>query len=366
MTDAILKAVQDHAESTAAELKALKDNQKTLSDELADMAQKAAGGSGFGTPVVKTVSAQISEHAQLEALRSRATKSAIVPLTASIQSLRKSVVGDAGGVGDNSFDVQPNRAPGVMNDPRRPLSLLDMMQRIQVGSNSFEFVSLDGFTDAADYQVAEGDAKASQAMPTALQTAPIVTIAAVLVASEQVLADAPQLQQFVNSRLIFGVSQKLESEIINGAGGTGQIDGLLNQATAFTPTASIATADAIGEAKAAMEVTGWTPGAVLMNPADWQAVRSERTTDDVYVASGWDAPSGPNVWGVPVVISAAMPAGEVIVMDPMQVALLDRQQATFALGYTNNQFAQNLISARAELRAGLAVMAPSAVLKFSI
>ncbi len=366
MSDAILKAVKDHADTTAVELKALRDSQSDLKNELADMAQKSGAPSGFGMPVVKTVAAKISEDTQLSAMRERTSKSAIIPMTESVDTLRKSIVGGVGQVGDESYDLQANRATGIMNDPRRRLSLLDLMQRIAVSSSSFEFTTLDGFVDAANYQALEGDAKANQAMPTALQTVPIQTIAVILGASEQVIADAPQLQQFINSRLIYGVTQKLESEIISGAGGAGQINGLLNQATAFTPTLDIATADAIGEAKAALEITGWTPGAVVMNPGDWQTIRSERNSSGEYVASGWDSPAGPNVWGVPVVASAAMPAGQVIVMDPSQVALLDRKQAQFEIGRINDDFQTNTLRMRAELRSGLAVMAPSAVLKFAI
>ncbi|WP_152206797.1 phage major capsid protein [Marinobacter changyiensis] len=337
-----------------------------MQDQLDDLSQKSTTPTGFGMKAVKSVGSMISEDAQFEALRNRSSKSAIIPITESVQTLRKSVVGDAGGVGDSPYSVEANRANGIMNDPRRRLSLLDLMQRIMVSSNSFEFTTLDGFVDAAAYQLAEGDAKATQTLPTALQTVPIATIAVLLGASEQVIADAPQLQQFINSRLIYGVTQKLESEIINGAGGVSQINGLLNQATAFTTTLDATAADGIGEAIAELESTGWMAGAVVLHPKAWQTIRSERNTAGEYVASGWDSPAGPNLWNVPVVTNAAMPETSVLVMDPSQVALLDRQQAQFEIGRINDDFQTNTLRMRSELRSGLAVMAPSAVLKFAI
>ncbi|MGP9549775.1 phage major capsid protein [Halomonas sp. AOP42-D1-22] len=339
---------------------------KELRNEVGDLAQKSGSPAGFGQVATKGVAVKVSEDTQLAALRDRTTKSVSIPMNESVAMLRKSVVGDAGGVEDSPYNVQPNRAPGMFNDPRRPLSLLDLMQRIGVSSNSFEFTALDGFVDAAGYQLAEGDAKPSQDLPTDLKTAPIVTIAVVMAASEQVLADAPQLQQFINGRLIHGVSQKLESELINGAGGTGQINGLINQATTFTPTAGSASADAIGEAASSLVAAGWNPGAIVMHPSDWHTIRSERTTAGEYVTTGWDSPAGPNVWGVPVVASAAMTQGTVIVMDTMQVALLDRMSARFELGYAGDDFINNMLRMRAELRAGLAVFAPSAVLKLTV
>lgn len=362
MSDAILKAVQEHATATAEELKAIRDSHRELQDEMADLAQKSQIPDGFGQTKKKSVSAMVANDDQLNALRSRQTKSVIIPTTASI----KAVVGDAGGVGDDPYNVDDFRYSGIANDPRRPLSLLEVLPSIQVNSNSFEYTALNGFTDAAGYQVAEGDTKPEQAMPTELKTAPITTIAAILHASEQVLADSPVLAQFIRSRLIYGVRQKLEAELIAGAGGTGQISGLLTEATTFTPTASISSADAIGEAIAELQVNGWTPGVVVLNPADWQDIRAERSSNGEYVATGWDSPAGPNIWNVPVVASAAMTAGNALVMDPAQVMMLDRMSANFQLGYVGDGFAQNIITSRAELRAGLAVMAASAVLKLTI
>ncbi|WP_016856005.1 phage major capsid protein [Halomonas smyrnensis] len=340
----------------------LNEHYQKMQDQIDELAQKNGTPAGFGQTGQKSVSTTVATSEKLQALRDRSVKSVIVPSDASI----KAVVGDAGGDGDDAFNVQPNRATGVFNDPRRRLSLLDLLPTIQVSTNSFEFVSLDGFVDAAAYQLAEGDAKAEQAMPTALQTANIATIAAVLHASEQVLADTPALSQFIQSRLVYGVRQKLEAEIVAGAGGTGQISGLLTEATAFTPTASIASADAIGEAIAHLESLGWMPGAVLLHPNDWQTIRSERTSGGEYVATGWDSPAGPNVWGVPAVVTSAMTEGTVVVMDPAQTVMLDRMSAGFAFNYSGDGFTTNVITGRAELRAGLAVMAPTAVQKFTI
>lgn len=355
---AVEQGLQEFNESYQAEFKSIRD-------ELSDLAQKSGGPTGFGQVATKGVAAKVSEDTQLNALRERSTKSVIIPTAESITMLRKAVVGDAGGVDDSAYNVQPQRAGGIFNDPRRRLSLLDMMQRIAVSSNSFEFTALNGFTDAAGYQLAEGDTKPTQDLPTDLKTAPIATIAVIMQASEQVLADAPQLQQFINSRLIYGVTQKLETEVISGAGGAGQINGLMNQATAFTPTATAA-ADRLGEAAAQLEASGWNPGAIVMHPTDWQSIRSERTTAGEYVAAGWDSPAGPNVWGIPVITSAAMTQGTALLLDPSQVALLDRMSARFEIGYAGDDFLNNMLRMRSELRAGLAVFAPSAVLSVAL
>src|SRR5690554_4331652 len=155
----------------------------SVEDRLFNLEQRGAElPPGFGSTKRKSVVADALRCDQLAALQAGRTKSAVIPLTSSIKAL----VGDAGSSSDDSYSVLPQRAPEAMyNAPRRRLSLLDVMQSIQVASNSFEFVRLDGFTNAADYQLAEGDAKAEQPMPNQLVSANIATIAALLPTSEQ-------------------------------------------------------------------------------------------------------------------------------------------------------------------------------------
>src|SRR5690554_6660509 len=272
----------------------------SVEDRLLNLEQRGAElPPGFGSTKRKSLGSIVSSSEQLTQLRNRAAKSVIVPVN---EMTIKTLIGGEGDSTNTGFDVQGQRMPGIANAPQRRLSLLDYLPAIPVSSNSFEFVALDGFTNAADYQLAEGDKKAEQDMPNTLQTASIATIAVTLAASEQVLADAPGLTQFLDSHLRYGVMSKLEAELITGAGGTGQIDGLLNQATPFTATSGSFLADAIGEAIAELESSGWNAGVIVMHPNYWQTIRSERAAGSgEYVASGWDQPAGPSVWGVPVV-----------------------------------------------------------------
>ncbi|HEV8077333.1 MAG TPA: phage major capsid protein [Marinobacter sp.] len=367
--DVVKTALAEHGDvvkGLAAGLAENSDSVKSLQAQFVDLAQQQT--SAFGMVNAGPVSAldSVLKSTELSALRNRTTKSALMPFTASVTELRKSVVGDAGGVGDSPLSVQAQRANGVFNDARRNISLLDLIPRVQVASNSFEFVQLDGFANAAGYQLAEGDVKAEQTLPTAVITAPIVTVAITIPASEQVIADSPMLGQFLNSKLTFGVLEKMERELIAGAGTAGTMTGLYTQATLFTQTVSIAPADAIGEALAQLEINGWQGNAIVLHPTDWQAIRSERNAGGEYVATGWNSPAAPNVWGVSVVTSSAMTVGTALVMDAGQVALLDRMSPRFEIGRVNSQFNENMLTMRAEVRGGIAVFSPSAVLKLTL
>lgn len=311
----------------------------------------------------KTLGGILAKSEQLKQLQAGAVKSITVPNELEIKAL----VGDAGSSNDDPFAVAAQRDPGIFNAPRRKLSLLDFLPVVPATSNTFEFIRLDGFVNGVDYQLAEGDLKAQQDLPTALQTAPIVTLAAWLDISEQLAADAPGLRQFIDSHMRYAVRDRLEREILTGAGGQGQINGLINQATAFVAT-DLKTPDQIGEAMSSLESDGWTPGAIVMSPGQWHGIRSERVgaTGDEYVTTGWQNPASPSIWGVPVITTAAMADDEILVLDPSQLALLDRMQVRTDVGYHGDGFIQNRISIRTELRAGLAVFSPSAVLRLAL
>jgi HK97 family phage major capsid protein len=307
--------------------------------------------------------AKLSADPQLKAMTDREAKSAIIKLDASIGQLltKSTVVGDGGS--STSATPEPLRGQLFGEDPRRRLSVLDMLPRLPVSAASFQFEQLDNYAAAANYQAAEGEPKPQTNVPMALQTVPIPTIAHFINASEQVLSDVPYLQRLLDGLLRYGVLRRLENEII--AGNTvGKIAGLQSQADTFTPSSSSGPlVDQIGEALTELDIRGWNPGAVLLHPSDWQAIRSERDQENAYVSSGWQMPAGPTIWGVPAATSPAVTVGRPLVLDPAQVVVLDRQQATVEVGRTGDGFIENVLTLRGELRAGLAVFSPSAVLR---
>ncbi len=377
----IASAVEQFTKKSAAEIEALKqDNReltegyKSLSAAMIEVAQKqapspfAAGPVSTG-PKVGRLMDLLTKDEGLQALRENRTKSAMLTVQGGIELLTKTVVGDEASSVNDLYPVLPQRAPGIYNDQRAPVTLVSIMPRMSVSSGSFEYTSLDSsYTDDADYQVAQGDLKAETSLPMELLTANIATLAVTLACSEQVLADAPALMAFIGSKLSYSVLQKLEYEVINGTGGSGKINGLLNMGTTFTPVSDSEPADAIGQAIAELQTLGWVPGAVLLHPRTWHQIRSVRINAGLgeYLAGGWDSPAPPNIWGTRVIATPAMPETKAVVLDLNQTMLLDRQNVSFDWGYVSDQFSRNIRTARVEMRAGLMVAAPTAVQVMSI
>ncbi len=269
---------------------------------------------------------------------------------------------DAGQTGDSAYPTPTQRAGGIQGFVAPRLSILDLLPVIKTSERTYEYVALDGYVNSADYQRAEGDLKAQTDMPTKLSRAEVATIAHWLPASLQVLDDNTGLQNIISQVLSVGCRQKLEHEVLVGAGGDGEILGIAPQAQAFTATGTAA-ADRVGQAMTDLSSAGWNASAIIMNPTDWFAIASERAEagNGQYVLGSPRDPSPASLWGAPVVLSPSMTAGQAVVLDTSVVNLLDRQQVSVQLSrHDGDNFRRNLVTVLAELRAGLVLYAPSA------
>jgi HK97 family phage major capsid protein len=375
MSDEILKAVREHAEAVKVfkgEIRAELDGihkMREMDDAMsrpgkiskAELdAEAQAHFAGRGLTKSATIGGKFADTEQLQSVIKGANSTGRVEIPTG--SLIQAVKAD---LSNTTYANQPNRADGLFGVARRKLSLIDLLPGLSVTTQTFEFVRLGAYTSNAGVQVAEGDAKGKSDIPGSVITANISTIAHYTKASLQVLSDAPALQQQVNNLLAYGVLDKLENELINGAGTAGKISGLLTQATAAT-TLATDNADKIGQAKTQLESAGWMPGMIILNPADWFAIMSERSADGYVLGSPRD-PAPAALWGVPVVTSPSLAAGTALVLDPQQTSLLERQSITLAASREDGaNFTTNMVTILAELRAGLAVFAPDAVLKVTL
>lgn len=280
-----------------------------------------------------------------------------------VTRLKSVLVSGAGNDSPNNvFPTVAQRGP-IVPPVRRPLTLLDVLPRLPVGSNKFEHVRIVRTSAAA--VVAEGAQKPETSFETTLETASIATIAHWTQASRQVLSDNAQLTNILSGILSFDVVAKYEDLIVNGNGTTDEIEGLLALADVFSASAT-PKPDRISECAATMWSEGFIASVTIMNPLDWHEIRTERADsgDGQYVASpGWAGNSvAPTIWEIPLVQTPSVAQGTAIVVDGRYVTLLDREQAqTMISTEDRDNFVKNLVTLLAEMRAGLAVYDTGAV-----
>lgn len=340
------------------------------------VAKAETGGASFGYSTGPAVGESavrlLEEDGQFAAAVAASTRGVKIGQFASRinldNSIRAALTNDgAGQVGDTSMPSSPERR-GVVDPMARPLRLLDVLPSRPTTSDSVEFVQLTTTGDAAE-QEHEGDPKAELDFDGALQRAEIVTIAGWTTASKQVLSDRNALAAQIDRVIRNKVLSRLENRIINGVGGQGKINGLVNQATAYAPVVGETVADIIGEALQAQSNDGYQPNLVLMNPLDWFRLQITRNneTDEEYLFGSPTLPLPPSLWNTRVVTPASMPAGTVLTIDTSFVTVLDREQMSVMASNTHaDYFIRNLVAILGELRAGLEILDTRAVFKLAL
>jgi hypothetical protein len=304
---------------------------------------------------------------QLAALLRHETRSAVIDL-AGIE-LRSVIAGDTGSPPEpGNVHTDPARRPGVSMLGMRQRRVLDLFPAVPVDSNAAIATRETLLVEPTAGQAHEGAAKPSAGIVYDAVERPVVTVAAHVTASRQVLADSPALESAIRSRLLNMLLSIVERQMLVGAGGPGEMSGLTSSGnhSVFTPTSGDTALDSIRRARTLVELADFVPRAVVLHPADWEGIELGKTSQGVYVAgegaarfveSGLDG-----AWRMEVVLSRSMPIGKLAVLDPGAAGYVaDRQQATLEVGFVNDNFTRNLVTLLAELRAALVVVQPGAI-----
>jgi HK97 family phage major capsid protein len=333
------------------EVRELSEQFKQVAAAQAELAQKQVGFAAQAT-AAKSAAQQFVESEQYKQLVAGNTQRARI-------ELKNTVTG-------GSTTVFPDQKPGIIPGNFLPLTIRSVMSSIAVSTNMVNALREASFTnDAAE--VAEGAAKPESDATFEQYNVPITTVAHWIKISNQLLADAPAVVAYIETRLRDGLAQRIDAQLLNGNGTAPNLSGLTDSGnfTAYTAVADDLLVDAINRAKYQLWATGNAPDTVIVNPADWGAM--ERTREGsgtgmyLYGMPGVSGISNP--FGVQIVMSNHMAAGSFLIGALRNSAVIyNRSGAVVEMGYVNDDFTKNLVTLRAEERLGLGVERPSAIL----
>lgn len=256
------------------------------------------------------------------------------------------------------------RIPGlVVEKATRPVQLLDI---IPLGRTSFEqIVYMEETTRThSAAEKAEGVAYAESAFVLTEQTSNVRKITDSVPVTDEQLEDVEQAESYLNGRLVFGLRQRLDTQVLIGNGtapnlrGIKNVSGILTQAKGTDPIP-----DAVHKLLRQIRVTGRAmPTHVIMHPTDWESVRLLRTADGIYI---WGSPSeaGPErMWGLPVIQCDIDSAGTGYAGSfmPQWISLFERRGVDVQVGYVDTQFAQGKRTIRADMRMAFVVFRAAA------
>lgn len=271
--------------------------------------------------------------------------------------------------------VQGMRVPGIMFEPNRPLTVRDLLAQGTTSSNLVEYTKENVFTNNAGPQYSsparENVAKPESGITFTLETSPVVTLAHFIPVSKQVLADAPQLQSYINSRLMYGLKLEEEDQLLNGAGTGGGLSGILKSGnfTAYNRTATGDTPiDTLRRALTQVMLSEYAADAIVLHPADWEAIELTKATDEHYIMANPVSMAGPTLWGKPVVPTQSITEGTFLVgAFRMGAQVWDREQAAVQVSFEHSDnFTKNMATILAEERLALTVYRPKAFVSGSL
>ena len=346
-----LKEKQSVDTEVRNEVRELSEQFKQVAAAQAELAQKQAGFVAQAT-AVKSAAQEFVESEQYKQLVAGNTQRARIELKNTVTS--------------GSTTVFPDQKPGIIPGNFLPLSIRAVLPSIAVATNMVNALREASWTSSAA-EVSQGAAKPESDATFEQYNVPITTVAHWIKISNQLLADAPAVVAYIETRLRDGLAQRIDAQLLNGNGTSPNLSGLTDTGnfTAYTPVSDDLLVDAINRAKYQLWATGNTPDTVIVNPADWGAMERTRegATTGAYLYGMPGVAASMNPFGVQVVVSNNMTQGKFLIGALRNSAVVyNRSGAVVEMGYINADFTNNLITVRAEERLGLGVERPAGVL----
>jgi len=271
-----------------------------------------------------------------------------------------------GSAGDLVVEQRAGLVPAV----ERRLTIRDLLMPGRTSSSSIQYPKETGFTNsAATHTETGGTAKPQSEIKFDIVTTSVSTIAHWVLATRQILDDAPMLQSYIDGRLRYGLKLVEENQLLNGGGTGTDLNGVYTQATASTANLAIVAAptkiDVIRIAMLQAALAEFPPNGVVLNPIDWAGIETTKDTAGAYIIGNPQDSAQPRLWGLPVVETQAMTLEKFLVgAFGMGAQIFDRADATVEISTEDDtNFRKNLVTILAEERLALAVYRPEAFVK---
>ena len=261
---------------------------------------------------------------------------------------------------------------GFIQLPNRPMTIRDLLMPGRTNSGFIEYPKESGFTNNAA-TVAENpvNPKPQSDITYTLVNTAVRTIAHFIMASRQILADAPQLESQIDGRLRYGYAYAEELQLLLGDGTGTNLLGLMPQATAYSAaaagiaeSANVTRIDRLRIALLQAVLALYPSTGIVLNPTDWAQIEMTKDTQGRYIFANPTGAAGPLMWGKPVVESLAMAQNQFLVgAFRMAAQIFDREDINVQMSTEDrDNFVKNMVTILAEGRLALAVYRPAALI----
>lgn len=249
----------------------------------------------------------------------------------------------------------------VVTAPRIELVVRDLFGSETISGSTLVYL-VEGAIEGTPEVIAEGAKKPQVhfADPTP-KTVSLKKIAAFIKESDEYISDYFFLESAINGRLLYELGLFEQTQLVTDLLAT---SGIQTDNTTWTDS-STATDIADLILKSSMDVqqqSGFAADAIVMNPATWYTLRVEKNSNDDYYGGGFfGAQNIPNLWGIPVCITTAVTASQILVgaFKTCGSVVQSGGVSVEAVNTNEDDFVKNLMTIRAEERLALAVRRPA-------
>ena len=243
-----------------------------------------------------------------------------------------------------------------------PLGVRGLFGEEKISTNALTYYVL-GAMEGTITTVSEGGAKPQVHVPYTPVTAPLQKIAGFLKETDELLSDNAFLESAIRNRGRYEFDKAVEGYIVDTLMGTSGVQ---------TGESSISFDNILKAKQDIMADTGYAPDAMIINPADLCTLLQSKDKNDQYLLGGpgfgaygnGSYNGNPRIWGLNVVESSEVPAGQVIVgAFKAGGAVVSKAGEGLRVEVSNsdqNDFIYNRITVRLEERILLAVRVPGA------
>ena len=256
--------------------------------------------------------------------------------------------------------------------PKRDrMVIADLLQSGTVSGSAIKYPVFGALEGGTGY-VSEGGTKPQLHVgdPT-WQTDALGEIAGWFKVTDDMAEDLPYMVSEINSTAVYDLQYKEEQAILFGNGTAPNLRGITRRSGIQTATKGTdSEADAIFKAAGKVQTaTGLTADAIVMNPADYEALRLSKDSNGQYFGGGFftgaygngDVMVNPPVWGRRTVVTSAIPAGKVLIGAFSSAKLFKKGGIRVESTNSNvDDFINDKITTRLRQREGLQVKYPAA------
>lgn len=383
-----LNKIEADIKSFSDEIAMYEQAQRLISGGESAADAKAAPADRAEAPRVKSIAQQVIESEQYKTAQKAAAEKTRFATALTLKTVgtvdEGTTFADGFPTGQGGAAVLPQFLPGIVDLKFRKLLIADLFAQGATTSDQVSYAAESSFNNSAA-GTSESSAYPQSDDTLVRRVEQVGKITHFSKTTDEMVADAPQYATFLENRMVFGVQYKEDSDLLV-ATGYPSVNGLLNRSgfqsnitagtTAAGAAASAVIDDVYKQISAIRANAFLEPDAIVVHPTDWQNIRLAKDANSQYYGGGPFTGAYGNsgfvnvdsLWGLRVVISAAIPSGTMLV-GAYRVGgqVFRRSGVTIEMTNSNDtDFTSGLISIRAQERLALVIYYANAFGKVSV